>query len=154
ILASANSAFAAEQYRKAEKEYKELLRLEPSDPMAIRQLGILYYDQEQVQQAYPLLQKSAELQPNDIEVQLKFGLILLLMGEHMQARDAALRILEQRPGHEEGLMLLASAALASENVQDRRNLIESLRAKDEDRPGYHLALGLLDIQQGNEKAAE
>ena len=58
---------------KAEKEYQDILQFAPNDPMAVRQLGIIYYDQGQIRQAYPLLKQSAELRPDDLEVQLKLG---------------------------------------------------------------------------------
>ena len=47
-LSRGNSYFAAQQYDKAEKEYRDLLRLAPDDPVAIRQLGIIYQDQGQI----------------------------------------------------------------------------------------------------------
>src|SRR5215510_11938415 len=53
-LSRANDYFAAEQYDKAEKEYRDVLRLAPADPVAERQLGIIYYDQGQLLQAFPL----------------------------------------------------------------------------------------------------
>ena len=71
--------FAAEQYDKAEKEYREVLRLAPDDPAALRQLATIYLDQGQIVQAYPLLKKSAELQPDDPEIQLKLGQALSLI---------------------------------------------------------------------------
>ena len=77
LLSRAKDAFAAEQYDKAEKDYRDVLRVAPEDPAALRQLGIIYLDQGQILQAYPLLKKSAELQPDDPEIQLKLGLIIL-----------------------------------------------------------------------------
>src|SRR4051812_26086704 len=53
ILSRANEAFAAQRYGQAEKDYRELLRLAPDDPMAMRRLATLYYDQGQIAQAYP-----------------------------------------------------------------------------------------------------
>src|SRR3954451_16150865 len=47
VLSRANEAFAAEQYGQAEKAYREVLRLVPTDPVALRQLGIIYFDQGQ-----------------------------------------------------------------------------------------------------------
>ena len=79
-LSRANDYFAAEQYDKAEKEYRDVLRLAPEDPAALRQLGIIYLDQGQILQAYPLLKKSSELQPDDPEIQLKLGLTFLALG--------------------------------------------------------------------------
>src|SRR5262249_8153849 len=72
-LSRANEYFAAQQYDKAEKEYRDVLRLAPEDPEALRQLGTIYLDQGQYLQAYPLLKKLSELQPDDPEPQLKLG---------------------------------------------------------------------------------
>jgi tetratricopeptide (TPR) repeat protein len=69
LLARANDHVSAREYDKAEKEYREVLRLMPADPDAIRQLGMLYQDQGQLPQAYALLQKAAELQPDDADLQ-------------------------------------------------------------------------------------
>src|SRR5947209_5255430 len=92
-LARANDYFAADQYDKAEKEFREVLRLAPNDPVALRQLGILYHDQGQIVQAYPPLKKAAELLPEDSEVQLKLGLTLLSLRQFAEARDSALQVL-------------------------------------------------------------
>src|SRR6266545_68887 len=55
LLSQAKEAFAADQYDKAEKAYRDVLRLAPDDPVALRQLGIIYHDQGQLLQAYSLL---------------------------------------------------------------------------------------------------
>ena len=47
-LSRADAAFAAGQSDKAEKEYRDVLRLAPDDPTALRQLGIIYLDQGQI----------------------------------------------------------------------------------------------------------
>src|SRR5262245_22495032 len=56
LLSRADAARAAEQYDKAEKEYREVLRLAPDDPAALRELTTIYLDQGQLAQAYPLIQ--------------------------------------------------------------------------------------------------
>src|SRR5262245_31811362 len=71
LLSQAKDAFAADQYDKAEKAYRDVLRLAPDDPVAVRQLAIIYHDQRQLLQAYSLLKKATELQPEDLELQLK-----------------------------------------------------------------------------------
>jgi tetratricopeptide (TPR) repeat protein len=154
ILARANDYFAAEEYAKAEKEYREALRLSPDNPVVSRQLGIIYFGQGQILQAYPLLNKSAELQPDDVDVQIKLGEILASQGERARARDAALRVLEKEPGHELALTLLASNVAGPEDVEDTRKVIENLRAKDRDRASYHLASGMLDLRKKDETRAE
>src|SRR6516162_5805116 len=65
-LSRANDAFAAGRYVEAEKDYREVLRLSPDDPVAVRQLGIIYEDQGQHLAAYPQLKKAAELEPGNL----------------------------------------------------------------------------------------
>ena len=49
----------------------EVLRLAPNNPVAQRQLGILYFDQGQLRQAFPLLKRAADGEPNNLDLQLK-----------------------------------------------------------------------------------
>ena len=154
ILSRANEAFAAQRYSQAEKDYREVLRLAPDDPVAMRRLGILYSDQGQIVQAYPLLKKYSGLQPDDAEMQVKFGLALFATGDYAQAREAALLALSKRPGDEQALSLLADTARSPEEIEDVRKTIEDLRKTDQDRPSYHLALGSLDLRKGEKARAE
>src|SRR5262245_29236679 len=71
LLARANEALAAGQFVRAEKDFRAVLGVAPEDQVAIRQLAILYSDQGQFLQAFPLLKKSAELKPDDTDVQVK-----------------------------------------------------------------------------------
>lgn len=154
ILSRANEAFAAQRYSQAEKDYREVLRLAADDPVAMRRLAILYDDQGQIAQAYPLLKKYAGLQPDDAEVQVKFGLALFATGDFVQAREAALQALSKRPGDEPALSLLADTARSPEAIEDVRKTIEDLRKADQDRPSYQVALGSLDFRKGDKARAE
>src|SRR5882672_11247372 len=154
ILSRANEAFAAQRYIQAEKDYREVLRLAPDDPVAMRRLGILYSDQGQIVQAYPLLKKYSGLQPDDAEMQVKFGLALFATGDYPQAREAALLALSKRPGDEQALSLLADTARSLEEIEDVRKTIEDLRKTDQDSSSYHLALGSLDLRKGEKTLAE
>src|SRR5262245_30647197 len=154
ILSRANEAFAAHRYGQAEKDYREVLRLAPDDLVAMRRLGMLYYDQGQIAQAYPVLKKYSGLQPDDPEMQVKFGLALFATGDYAQAREAALQALSKRPGDEQALSLLADTGRSPEEIEDIRKTIEDFRKNDQDRPGYHLALGALDLRKGEKARAE
>src|SRR3954470_140383 len=154
VLARANEDFTAEQYVKAEKEYRVALRMAPEDPVALSRLGIIYHEQGQIPQAYPLLKKAAELQPDNLQVQLKLGSIFVAFGEYQQARDAAREVLDKEPGDEQGLLLLASSAVTPDDLQETRKAVESFRRQDQDRAAYHLALGLLNGRQGDQTGAE
>jgi tetratricopeptide (TPR) repeat protein len=147
LLSHAEAAFAAGQYDKAEMDYRKVLSRAPEDLAALRRLGIIYVDQGQIIQAYPLLKKGAELQPDDPEIQLKLGLIYLAGGDYTQARDAASQILEKQPDNEQALLLLADASRTPDDIADARKRIQSLREKGQDRASYHLALAALDLRQ-------
>ena len=131
-----------------------MLRLAPEDPAALRQLGILYLEQGQIRQAYPLLKRSAELQPDDTEVQLKLAQLSVAGGAYAQARDAAVQILDKQPEHELALLLLADASRTPDDIADARKRIETLRASGQDHPQFHLALGVLDVRQNDQARAE
>jgi tetratricopeptide (TPR) repeat protein len=154
LVSRADAAFAAGQYDKAEQDYRKVLSLAPEDPAALRQLGIIYLDQGQIVQAYPLLKKFAELQPDDPEIQLKLGMLVLTLRDYTQARDAASQILEKQPHNEQAIRLLAEASRTPDEIEDVRKLIQGLREKDKDRASYHLALGGLDLRQNEQARAE
>jgi tetratricopeptide (TPR) repeat protein len=153
-LSRANDYLAAQQYDQAEKEYREVLRLAPEDPTALRQLGGIYVEQGQMLQAYPLLKKVSELQPDDAKIQVKLGVTLFALGSNVEARDAALQVLEKQPENEEALLLFVDASRTPYDIADARKLIQSLRDKDQDRARYHLALGALDLRQNDPARAE
>ena len=50
-LSKANLAFEKGQFVEAEREYREVLRVAPSDSVAQRQLALLYFEQGQARQA-------------------------------------------------------------------------------------------------------
>src|SRR5262249_12149940 len=154
LLSRAEAAFAAGQWDKAEMDYRKVLSLAPDDQAALRQLGIIYVDQGQIVQAYPLFKKFVDLQPDDPEAQLKLGEIYLAGRGYTQARDAASQVLEKQPGNEQALLLLTDASQTPDDIEDARKRIQSLREKGQDRASYHLALGLLDARQNEQPRAE
>jgi len=156
-LSRANNYFLAEQYEKAEAEYRNVLRATPTDraePMAVGRLGIIYFEEGRLRKGFPLLKKAAEVQPDNLEVQVKLGLAYLSGQAYKEARDTALQILEKQPGHQDALLLLARTAVAPKDVEETTKLIESLREKDTNRVGYHLALGQIALQQNDPARAE
>ena len=138
----------------AEKGYREVLRLRPDDPVAQRQLGIIYFDQGQLQQAYPLLKKSAELEPDNVDVQLKLAHTYFTGRDYQKARESARQILEKKPGHQEALLLMVDTATTPDDMKETRNLVDKLKASSEDQVAYHLARGAIDLREKNDIQAE
>src|SRR5438105_11925482 len=88
-LAKAKLALDKDQLIAAEKEYREVLRLAPGDAVAQRQLGTIYFEQGQLQLAFPLLKRAAEAEPNNLDLQIKLVRIYLATRQFEPARDLA-----------------------------------------------------------------
>src|SRR4051794_2294949 len=93
VLSRANELFAADKFDQAAAEYRAVLRASPSDLAASRGLGISYYEQGKLAEAYPVLLQAAARTPDDVLLQLKLAAIYLNGGAFKQARDAVLLVL-------------------------------------------------------------
>jgi tetratricopeptide (TPR) repeat protein len=153
-LTKANAALENDHLVEAEKEYREVLRLAPNDPVAQRQLAIIYLDQGQLRQAFPLLQRAAQADPNNLDLQIKLVRANLTARQFQPARDLAQQIVEKHPGQDEALMLLASAGIGLNDIDGTRKLLEDVRPEDKQRAGYRVAQGLLLLAQKDEADAE
>lgn len=153
-LSQANDYFFAGQYDRAEAEYGVVLRTAPTDPIALSRLGIMYFEQGRLVTALPALKKAAETQPENTEVQLKLGMAYLWIHAFSEAREAAIRVLKKQPDGEDAMLLLADTAVTREDSDETIKLIDSLRERDSDRLSYHLALGLVALQQKDQAGAE
>jgi tetratricopeptide (TPR) repeat protein len=152
-LAKANVALEKDQLIEAEKEYREVLRLAPNDPVALRQLGTIYFYQNQLQQAFSLLKRAADAEPDRLDLKIKLIRAYMAGGQFQPARDLAQEIVEKQPGQDEALMLLASAGAGLKDIEGTRKLLDDVRPDDKQRAGYHVAQGLLLLAQ-NDPGAE
>jgi len=152
-LARANRDFQAEKYDPAEIEYLIVLRAAPQNPAAIRQLGLLYYTEGRLPQAFVFLQKAAELEPANLGVRLKMGLMYLSFHQPKEAREAAAQVLQKEPQNQEALLVLAEAATTNQ-VREIAQRIEQLPAAARGRASSHLALGKLALLEQDLARAE
>jgi tetratricopeptide (TPR) repeat protein len=153
-LAKANLALDNDQRIEAEKEYREVLRLAPSDAVAQRQLGIVYFEQGQFPQAIPLLKRAADAEPNNLDLQIKLVRTYLSARQFQPARDLAQQIIEKQPAQDEAVILLASAGVGLNDIDETRKLLDNVRPEDKQRAGYHVAQGMLLFAQKDEAGAE
>src|SRR5882724_8764961 len=76
-LSRADKYYAAGQYAKAEIEYLNVIQADAANAHAFARLGSIYYDEGRSTRAFAFLKKASELNPNDMNVQLKLGTIYL-----------------------------------------------------------------------------
>jgi exosortase C (VPDSG-CTERM-specific) len=152
-LARAIRDVQAEKYDEAEIEYLIVLRAAPRNPVATRQLGLLYDTEGRPPQAFALLQKAAELEPANLDVRLKMGLMYLAAHKTKEAREAAAQVLQKQPQNEQALLLLAEAATTNQ-AREIAQRIEQLPTPARGRAGSHLALGTLALVRQDLPRAE
>src|SRR5579872_276203 len=153
-LAQGDAFFSAEQYDKAAAEYRNVLALAPNDPTALRQLGTIYFAQAEIPQALFFLKKSAGLEPENLDVELRLGQTYLSTHAYKEARNIALQVLIKKPGDRKALMLLADTAATPKEIEYMQPLVEQLGVRATDTAGYHLALGELALRHKDMSQAQ
>jgi tetratricopeptide (TPR) repeat protein len=153
-LERANRYFDAKDYDKAEIEYRNVLNNSQSDRSAIRQLGFIYYEQGKLPQAFALLQKAKELEPDNLDVRQKLGAFHLVGRKFEEARKEAEFIIAKQPSNEEALILLSNATATRQEIEEAFKRLENLRSQSENKAGFHLALGTLHFRTNGLTQAE
>ena len=153
-LHRAEGAVAQGDYDKAETEYKAAISLEPTNVGAIGRLGSLYVDEGRILPGYLLLKRIVDNGGDDPRMRLSYGLACLTLGRTVDARLAAKKLLEGDPGNESALLLLVDTSLTVRDGEESRRIVESLKGRNRDIPGYHLALGSLLLADHDQAGAE
>src|SRR5687767_3052901 len=133
--------FARKDYKDAIIEYRNVLRIEPANAMAIRRLGLAHYQTGQFRDAFPYLSKATELEPQDEDIRLKLGTILLVARRPDDAHAQASAILDRDGKNFEAVLLLVDSARQPAEVDAALKRLEDERITFQDRPKYHIALG-------------
>jgi putative PEP-CTERM system TPR-repeat lipoprotein len=146
--------FARKDYKEAVIEYRNVLRLEPSNEVAIRRIGLAHYQAGELQEAFPYLRKAAELDPRNEDVHLKLATVYLVGRRPDDARTLVASVLEQDAKNFDALMLLAESASKPEDVDAALLRLENARPQFQDRPQFHIALGALFLKKRDAAKAE
>ena len=89
-LKAAEGYVAAKKYKEATIEYRNALRFDPQNLAAVKKLGLAYYENGQLGEAFPPLQRYHDQNQNDLEVRQKLGMIYLMGRAPDKAREEAL----------------------------------------------------------------
>jgi len=148
-LAEADRYFAAQDYDKAEVEYKNAFQADPNNAAAIGRLGVIYLDQGRMAQAFPYLLRAVELKPELLEARLKLGMLQLGTGRPQEAREAAEFVLTRNPSDPEAPLLLAEATANAEEAAAARTFLTALPAPAPSSAPVLVGLGMIDLRSGN-----
>jgi tetratricopeptide (TPR) repeat protein len=152
FLKRADRYFESGEFDKAKIEYLNLLKADPRNPTAIRQLGVIWYEQGAALNATPFLLAARDLIPEDLEVRMKLAFIELAVGQFADARKEALAVLDRSPTHNQAMPLLVEASRSQREVDEAEQRLRSLKAGD--KAGFHLALAALFLRKRDMPSAE
>ena len=152
LQASAERYREAGEYDKARIEYQNLLRADPTNSAANRQLGLLWLEMGAPAQAMPFLLRAKDETPDDLATRGKLALALRSVRQLAGARKEALEILARDPAADDALLVLADTA----QTPEQRRATEAEFSKAEGRPSANLQLALATLagKKGDAEAAE
>jgi len=153
-LKAAEGYVAAKKYKEATIEYRNALRYDPQNLAALKQLGLAYYENGQLGEAYPPLKRYHDQNTGDLVVRQKLGVIYLMGRAPDKARAEAEAILVQQPQNLDALLLIAESADTPEEVQDAIRRLEQNRAALGEPDRVARALGALHARNRDLPKAE
>lgn len=153
-LKRADSYLAADQYEKAEIEYMNVLRLNPTNAPALRGLGNIYFTDELLLRSAAFFNSLKKIEPDDIASRSKLARVYLAGGALKEAREEAGFVLQKSPGDEEALLVLIESSTKSNEVQTLRPRIAALRQQAGDKAVFHIANAYLSLRDRDVKTAE
>src|SRR5262249_18102113 len=133
---------------------RNVLRLDQANARAIRQLALTHYQLGQIQQAFPYLVKSQELDPSDALIRVKLGGIYLVTGKPAVARQQVAAVLDGDPKNFEALLIWAGAAITSQELDAAIHRLEEARPDHGDKARVELALAALYVRKLEATKAE
>ena len=126
-LKRAEQYFQKQDYAKAEIEYRNVIRLDPSNSVAFGRIGLIYFEFGQIPQSYQVLSRAAKLSPTNLLIRLRYGQTCMSARMVTNARTEALYVLGKDPKFEEASLLLADSSFTKEEqadaVQDRKSVV-------------------------------
>lgn len=139
----ADTHFNSGDFDKAEIEYKNIIQAGGRNPHAIARLGIIYVEQGRFPRGYSYLVTAKELEPANVEIQRKLAQFYASNNKTLEARDAAIFVLEKQPGDVDAAIVLAELAGQPREIADARNRLQALPPT----AGTTAALAILDLRE-------
>src|SRR5580765_2735586 len=86
-LKQADHYFDTKDFKKAEVEYLNVLRMAPTNAWVVTRLATIYYDQGKTEQAARFLMGARQLDSENTQVRTRLAEILLSAGQFKQVRE-------------------------------------------------------------------
>src|SRR6202045_22417 len=152
VMERADRYFKAGEYDKARIEYMNVLRLDRTNRTAIKQLGIIWFEEGALLRAFPFLRATRDLDPSNFNNRTKLASAMLTLGEVERARKEALTIVQQSPSEGAALLVLGASSRSKEQIEETQQQLQQI--KPPESAELHLALANLALRKGDSSATE
>jgi tetratricopeptide (TPR) repeat protein len=149
-----NQYFDQGQYSHAIIEYRNAIALDGSFAAARKRLGETYARVGETRAALDEYVRAADLLPNDIDVQIDAGSLLLAVRKPEEALARAEAALKVDPSNVQALVLRGGALAGMTSYKEALKSVEDAIQLDPDRGRTYATLGVLKRARGQQDEAE
>jgi len=149
-LDAAKEYFAKADDAAAEIEFKNVLKLEPGHPQALKGLGLIWVRQGAMLDGGRILSAAKSKLPTDDQIGVNLAVAFIDLGFVADGRKELIEVLERTPAHGEALMLLAETSLTPEAMSECEARISHANAGD--KAAVLLASALIEFRRGHLEA--
>jgi tetratricopeptide (TPR) repeat protein len=135
-------------------EYRNAVQQQPNAGTARQKLADAYLKAREPAKALPELVRAADLLPDDVDLQVKAGSLLLMAGRFDDARGRADKALARDPKHVPSHVLLANALAGLKDMDAAVAQVEEAISLSPERGATYSQLGVLELSRGKAEAAE
>lgn len=142
------------KYAEASIEYRKALQRDPMFAEAYYKLGEAYAAHGDLRNALPAYVRAADLLPDDLELNVKAGNLLLLARRFEDAKTRARAVLGKEPDNVRGLILLGNALVGLQDLDDAVTVARRAVELDPERAGLQGNVAVLELARGRHADAE
>src|SRR6266487_584192 len=117
LLGEATAYFKAGNYDKAKLAYLNVLRLDPQNALAFERIGAMWQDDGAPLRAAAFLKRASELGPKNVQNRIRLARCYAAVGRSADAKNEALKVLEQAPDNGDAIVTLTETARTKEDIE-------------------------------------
>ena len=151
FLAEADNYFKAGDYDKAKLSYLNVLRLDPANALAFERIGAMWLEEGAPLRAHAFLARAIVLDPGNAQNRIRLARIYLATGRFADAKNEALKVIEQLPDNGDAIIALTEAARSKEDIEAAGEQLQKFPKKND--VSFYLASANLFLQKGDPAAA-
>ncbi len=147
LLGEADAYFRAGNYDKAKVTYLNVIRLDSQNALAFERIGAMWQEDSAPLRAAAFLAKASELDPKNVENRTRLARCYAAVGRSADAKNQALKVLEQAPDNGDALIARTEAARSKEDIEAAEKQLQKFPKKND--ASFYLAVANLSFNGGD-----